>query len=145
MLRDTCRPQKGHSRRCACAFRVERGCGAVDRVGGQHHVGEFFNRAAGLVAHLVEIVGVGELAQQMGYIASDIGIVQTQFAFVTVANRLLKERLEWMGLHTILLWLHAQPVCCEAVAGCSFACSRKASHLPVCLSLTLRLSDVLLF
>ena len=67
---------------------------------------------------LVEIVGIGELAQQMRHVTGHVRIVQSQLALVTVANSLLKEWFERMSLRCIHtsrgLEMRAQPVCCEA-------------------------------
>src|SRR5271169_1539109 len=87
-------------------FSIEGRCSAVDRVRSLHHLVELGNRPAHLIAHLVEIVCLGELAEQPGDVAGYIGVVQSQLAFVTVADCLLKERFERMTLrlHTDLLW-----------------------------------------
>jgi hypothetical protein len=76
---------------------------AEDRVGGVHHCSQLFDGAALLIAHLVEIVGLGELAEQVGNIAGYVRIVQPKLALITVADRLLEEGFERMSLHTHLL------------------------------------------
>ena len=84
----------------------------MDRVGGAHHLVQLLDGPARFVAHLVEIVGLGELAQQARHIAGHIGIVQSQLALVAVANRLLKEGFERMSLsciHTSREPISAQP------------------------------------
>jgi hypothetical protein len=70
----------------------------VHWVGRTHHFFQFFDGPAGFIAQAEELVGFAELAEQICYVAGDVGIVQSQFALVTIADSLLKEGFEWMSL-----------------------------------------------
>jgi hypothetical protein len=86
------------------ALGIERWRGAVDRIGGEHHLIEFFDGATSFVAHSVEIVRFRKLAKQVSDIGCDVGIVEAELALIAVPNSLLEEGFEWMslGLHTHL-------------------------------------------
>ncbi len=82
------------------ALGVEGGRGAVYRVGGGDHLSELFNGTASFIAHLVEVVGLGELAEQMGDIGGYVRIVEAELAFVAVADSLLEKGFERMSLES---------------------------------------------
>lgn len=83
------------------AFGVKGRRGAVDGIGGLDHFTEVLNGMAGLVADFVEIVSLGKFTEQMGDVGGDVGVVETELAFVAVTHDLLEEGFERMslGLH----------------------------------------------
>src|SRR3984957_5988674 len=76
----------------------------MNGVGGTLHLFKVLNGAAFSVTDAVELVGLGEIAEDARDVSGDIGIVQAEFAFITIAHDLLEEGFERMrlGLHTHL-------------------------------------------
>src|ERR1019366_2482682 len=86
-------------------LRIKGWCGAVDRVRGENHLRQIFDRIARLIAPLVPVFGLGKLAEQMGHITGHLRVVKSQRSLVTVADRLVEEGFERMtlSLHRRLL------------------------------------------
>ena len=82
------------------ALGIEGGRRAVDRVRGCHHFRQLFDGAARVVPYFIEIFGLRELAEQTRHIIGYVGIVQAELAFITIADRLVEERLERMRMHS---------------------------------------------
>src|SRR5579863_302310 len=131
----------------------------MDGVGGPLHLFKVVNGAAFGVADAVELVGLGEIAEDARDVCGYIGIVEAEFAFITIAHDLLEEGFERMrlGLHSHLpigaglqstpktkAAVREQPGSAHEVAAVPFCAAREdASDGSINKFLTLRLAEQL--